>query len=49
MSTNKSKVVVIPCDSYDEEKVYNKLKAGLAELGGFEKIVSPEENQFLAP
>ena len=49
MSTNKSKVVVIPCDSYDEEKVYNKLKAGLAELGGFEKIVSPEEKILVKP
>ena len=49
MSTSKSKVIVIPCDSYDEEKVYNKLKTGLTELGGFEKIVSPEEKILVKP
>ena len=44
MSDNKkSRVVVIPCDDYDEEKVYERLKCGLAELGGIGRFVKPEE------
>ena len=44
MSENKkSRVVVIPCADYDEEKVYERLKCGLAELGGIGRFVKPEE------
>lgn len=44
MSDNKkSRVVVIPCDTYDEEKVYECLKRGLAELGGIGRFIKPEE------
>ncbi len=38
-----SRVVVIPCDDYDEEKVYKCLKRGLDELGGIGRFVRPEE------
>ena len=44
MSDNKkSRVVVIPCDDYDEEKVYECLKCGLDELGGIGRFIKPEE------
>ena len=44
MSDNKkSRVVVIPCDDYDEEKVYERLKCGLDELGGIGRFIKPEE------
>ena len=44
MSDNKkSRVVVIPCDTYDEEKVYECLKRGLAGLGGIGRFIKPEE------
>ena len=49
MSQKKSTVVVIPCDSYDEEKVYLSLKSGLDELGGFKAIVKPEEKILVKP
>lgn len=45
----KSKVVVIPCDKYDEEKVYTCLKAGIKELGGMESFVKPDENILVKP
>ena len=43
MEEKRSKVIVIPCDSYDEEKVYNCIKTGLEHLGGFTGIVKAEE------
>ncbi|MBR5369207.1 MAG: DUF362 domain-containing protein [Lachnospiraceae bacterium] len=44
MSDNKkSRVVVIPCNTYDEEKVYECLKCGLDELGGIGRFIKPEE------
>ena len=44
MSDNKkSRVVVIPCDDYDEKKVYERLKCGLDELGGIGRFIKPEE------
>ena len=46
---DRSKVIVIPCDSYDEEKVYNALKKGLLELGGLKSIVKPEEKILVKP
>ncbi|MBO4497823.1 MAG: DUF362 domain-containing protein [Lachnospiraceae bacterium] len=39
----KSRVVVIPCNTYDEEKVYERLKYGLDELGGIGRFIKPEE------
>ena len=30
----KSKVIVLSCDSYEEERIYTLLKRGLKELGG---------------
>lgn len=45
----KSKVVLLPCNSYREEAVYENLKKGLALLGGLETIVKKEEKILLKP
>jgi uncharacterized protein (DUF362 family)/ferredoxin len=45
----KSRVVVVSCNSYDEEKVYNAIKIGLAALGGIEKFVSVSERILVKP
>ena len=49
MADKKSKVIAIPCDSYDEEKVYKCIKTGLLQLGGFESIVGAEEKILVKP
>jgi uncharacterized protein (DUF362 family)/NAD-dependent dihydropyrimidine dehydrogenase PreA subunit len=43
----KSKVVLVRCDSYDEEKVYKSLRAGLDCLGGLKTFVKPDEKVLL--
>ena len=45
----KSKVIVIPCNTYEEEKVYKALKRGLSYLGGMEAFVRPEEKILVKP
>ena len=49
MSAKRSTVAVIPCDSYDEEKVYNCIKSGLNELGGIGAIIKPDEKILVKP
>ena len=39
----KSKVVLLYCDSYDEDKVYEKIKTGLELLGGTDKFIKKDE------
>ena len=39
----KSKVVLVPCASYEEEQVYEKLKKGLELLGGLSSVAEKEE------
>ena len=45
----KSVVVVVPCDSYDEEKVYLAMKQGVELLGGMEQFVKPRERILVKP
>lgn len=45
----KSKVVLLPCSSYDEEAVYEALRQGLTLLGGLEQFVSPGERVLVKP
>lgn len=42
-----SKVVLVRCDSYDEELVYSRLRAGIACLGGLSAFIRPEEKVLL--
>ena len=43
----KSRVVLIPCGTYAEEQVYEKLKTGIRLLGGLEAFVRKEEKVLL--
>lgn len=45
----KSKVVLLPCNSYREEFVYEKLKEGLDLLGGIEEMIQKDESILLKP
>ena len=41
--TNRSKVIVVPCENYDEELVYRSMRAGIDALGGLERFVRADE------
>ena len=45
----KSKVVLLPCGEYDEEKIYRLLKQGLDLLGGVEALIPKEAKILLKP
>ncbi len=45
----KSKVVVLPCETYEEERIYQLMKNGLEELGGVESLIRKEEKILLKP
>lgn len=47
--SEKSKVILIPCDTYDEEIVYEKLKTGIELLGGIDKFIGKKEKILLKP
>ena len=44
-----SQVVLIPCDSYDEELIYQKLREGFALLGGVRACVGEAAHPLLKP
>ena len=41
----KSKVILLPCNSYREEIVYENLEIGLELLGGIESIAEAESSK----
>lgn len=45
----KSRVILLSCNSYREEVVYNNLKTGLDLLGGIQSFVKKEESVLLKP
>ena len=45
----KSKIVILPCESYEEEKIYSLLKTGIQELGGLSSLIGKEEKILLKP
>ena len=47
--SKKSTVVLLPCEDYNEEAVYEKLKEGLSLLGGVQQFLSKEEKILLKP
>ena len=47
--SEKSKVILIPCDTYDEEVIYEKIKKGIELLGGIEKFADKDEKILLKP
>jgi len=47
--SNKSKVVLIPCFDYEEDKVFRAMQLGISLLGGIERFVSTEEEILVKP
>ena len=45
----KSEVVILSCESYEEELVYSTLKKGIALLGGWETFLKKKEKILLKP
>ena len=45
----KSQVVLLRCEEYDREKIYEELKWGIDQLGGIERFVSKNEKILLKP
>ena len=49
MKLVKSKVVLLPCREYDEEKIHMLLKQGLDFLGGVETLIPKDAKSLLKP
>lgn len=49
MNLVKSKVVILPCREYDEEKIHMLLKQGLDFLGGVETLIPKDAKILLKP
>lgn len=45
----KSRVILLPCEDYEEEKIYSLMKKGLELLGGLSQLVGKEEKILLKP
>ena len=45
----KSQVVLLRCEAYDREKIYEELKWGVHQLGGMKHFVSKDEKILLKP
>lgn len=45
----KSKVILVPCEDYEEEKVYASIRDGLDALGGIGAFVKAEEKVLVKP
>ena len=45
----KSKVIVLPCEAYNEERIYTLMKNGLSQLGGLDNLINKEEKILLKP
>ena len=39
----KSRVILLPCREYDEEKIHNLLKQGLELMGGLQALIDKNE------
>lgn len=46
---SKTLVALIPCDSYDEEKVYNAISKGIELIGGIDSLINKEEKILVKP
>ncbi len=49
MGEKRARVVIVPCDSYEEEKVYCAMRTGIDLLGGIGKFASPQEKILVKP
>ena len=48
-SNGKSLVALIPCESYDEEKVYQAVSKGIELIGGLDTLINKDENILVKP
>ena len=49
MENTRSRVVAVPCGSYEPEEVYATVRAGIEALGGLEAFLRPEERVLVKP
>ena len=49
MSNQKSTVAIIPCETYDEEKVFSAVSKGIELIGGIESIINKDEKILVKP
>lgn len=49
MLNNKTVVAIVPCDSYDEEKVYNSISKGIELIGGLDDLIDKNEKILVKP
>ena len=47
--TNKTLVALIPCDNYDEEKVYDAISKGIELIGGLDSLINKDEKILVKP
>lgn len=40
---------MLPCEAYDEERIYTLMKNGLSQLGGLDNLINKEEKILLKP
>ena len=45
----KSRVVLLKCNEYDKEKIYEELSWGIGQIGGVGQLVRSEERILLKP
>lgn len=48
-NTTKSQVVLIPCNAYDNETVFEAIEKGIHLLGGIESFIEKDEKVLLKP
>lgn len=48
-SNNKSLVALIPCESYDEQKVYQAVSKGIELIGGLDSLINKDEKILVKP
>ena len=46
---NKSTVVILPCNNYDDQLVYEKLKKGIELIGGLDSLIKKDEKVLVKP
>ena len=44
-----ARVALVPCNSYDEEKVFAAVQTGVNLMGGISAFVKPDEKILLKP
>ena len=49
ITNNKSLVALIPCDNYDEEKVFHSISKGIELIGGIDSLIGKDEKILIKP